>query len=337
MKFLKMKARFLRFAFVLSLCALCFGCQKKEKFFYTTLGDLGVEILDIEPIDESDFIVLGYDKVDHNINESTFLLCHESDGSKWNSSVKMRIMDKYNDVAFADGVVWFCGDNMFLSKSFDTLRTRQRHTKFTWWDEWPSEKTNLKEMYIQNGRPKYMIGTDDLLSGSFYHYAYSDTVYSGSKKKYGLNDMVVYNDDVYVAGYGSILRVTNNGKTETLENIGGENFTHICVGGDYLFACSYSGNIYRSEIGSNSWKKISTLGKKLLFIEANSKGDVIATGESKEILVSTNFGTEWREEKYSDGNKISCVVAVGDNFYIGTEKGVVLKVTHKMLSLNDQE
>ena len=84
--------------------------------------------------------------------------------------------------------------------------------------------------------------------------------------KNGLNDMVVHNGDVYVAGYGSILRVTNNGKTETLENIGGENFTHICVGGDYLFACSYSGNIYCSEIGSNSWKKISTLGKKLLFI-----------------------------------------------------------------------
>ena len=144
--------------------------------------------------------------------------------------------------------------------------------------------------------------------------------------------MVVCGDDVYVAGYGSIFRVS--GGTETLEDIGGENFTHICVGGSYLFACTYSGKIFRSEIGSNNWEKITSLGKNLLFIEANSKGDVVAAGGSREILVSTNYGTDWYEEKYSDGNKISCMKQYGDDFYIGTEKGIVVKITHNQLQIN---
>jgi len=61
---------------------------------------------------------------------------------------------------------------------------------------------------------------------------------------------------------------------------------------------------------------------------------VVAAGGSREMLVSTNYGTDWYEEKYSDGKKISCMKQYGDDFYIGTEKGVVVKITHNQLQIN---
>ncbi len=328
---LKMKLHSIRAAVLFLVCAVCFGCQKKEQLYYTTLGTTPekIDITDISRINDSTFYVIGIDKEDHTY----VYLCRSKNQNSWSFSKRYKSLDRYRCIVFDDkGTTWWCGDKMFLSKSFDTLKTSQRHSKFTYWNEWPSEKTNLRELYVKDGRPYYMIGTDDLLSGSFYTYANSDTVYSSAKKHFGLNDMVVCGDDVYVAGYGSIFRVS--GGAETLEDIGGENFTHICVGGSYLFACTYSGKIFRSEIGSNNWEKITSLGKNLLFIEANSKGDVIAAGGSREILVSTNYGTDWYEEKYSDGNKISCMKQYGDDFYIGTEKGIVVKITHNQLQIN---
>lgn len=323
----------LRFGLLLLVCSLCFGCQKKEQFFYTTVGTTPekIDITDISSINDSTFYVIGIDKEEHTY----VYLCQAKNQNTWSFSKRYKSLDKYRCIVFDNnGVTWWCGDKMFLSKSFDTLKTSQRHSKFTYWNEWPSEKTNLRELCVKDGKPFYMIGTDDLLSGSFYTYANSDSVYNSSKKHFGLNDMVVCGDTVYVAGYGSILRVSDNGNSQELENIGGENFTHICRGGKYLFVSTYSGKIFRSEIGSGSWEKVTSLGKNLLFIEANSYGDVIAAGGSREILISTNYGAEWREEKYSDGNKISCMKQYGDNFYIGHEKGTVLKITHNQLQIN---
>ncbi len=324
----------LRFVLILAVTgAICAGCEKKEKLYFTTLGTISdkVSVIDIAVVDESTFLLLSRDKDD----KSVIYVCTQKNQNTWSFSKRMTIIDQYNDIDFVDGVTWMCGDKMFLTKSFDTLKTRQRHTKFNYWNDWPSEKKNLKELYVLNGRPQYMIGTDDLLTGSFYTYKYADTVYSSSKKHFGLNDMVVCGSDAYVAGYGSIVHVSDNGATETLENIGGENFTHICTAGSYLFTCTYSGDIYRSEIGSNDWRKVCTTGKHLLFIEANKYGDVIATGETKEVLVSQDFGANWEEEKYSDGNKISCVVTIDDTFYLGTSKGVVLKINHGTFAINE--
>lgn len=323
------------FSRVLLFCFACiafFACKKKEQFYYTTLGTTPEKVLisDIDVVNDSTFFVMGTDKEDRSV----VYLCRENGQNKWSFSKQAKLRDKYADIVFDNGTTWLCGDDMFLCKSIDTAKSVARYTKFSYWNEWPSEKTHLRKLYVKDGLPYYMIGSDDLLSGSFYTYQNNDTIYKGSKKHFGLNDMVVCNDDVYVAGYGSILYVTDNGNTESFEDIGGENFTQICQAGSYLFACSYSGNIYRSDVGTHSWEKVASMGKDLLFIEANSLGDVIVAGESKTMLVSTNYGTEWREEKYSDGNKISCLFEHDNTFYIGTEKGVVLKITHSELAIN---
>ncbi|MCQ2959044.1 MAG: hypothetical protein MJ198_02520 [Bacteroidales bacterium] len=323
--------RVFRIIVMLFVCATVVCCKEKDEFYYTTVGTISekIEVKDIVAVDNQSFLLLGADKDD----KSVVYACVEKDNI-WSFSKRYTDAEKYNDIAFSEGTVWLCGENMSLRKSKDTLRSSSIFTKFSYWDEWPSEKKNLLEVYVKNGHPFYMIGTDDLLSGSFYRYCYNDTVYSSSKKKYGLNDMVVCEDVAYVAGYGSVLKVSEKGTLESLEKIGGENFTHICSNNTYLFVSTYSGDIYRSEIGSDLWTKVASCGKKLLFVEANSFGDVIATGESKEILVSTDNGNNWREENFQDGNKISAVVTINDIFYIGTRKSCVLKVNHQALAIH---
>lgn len=325
--------RFYKFLLVSLACVAIFGCTKKDKMSFIPVTTLdNIEIKDIAFIENDLFVVLGRDN-----DKSVIYTLNPTTHSK---SRRLSKNLDYNGLCFDNGELWMCGEDMNIRVSVDTGKTvdENRVPDFTYWKEWPTEKSNLLALYVKDGKPKYAIGKRDMLLGNFYYYNDDERLFhGGSQTQFGINDMVVYNDEVYVAGYGSIMHVTDDGATRTMENIGGENFTSIAIGGNYLFACTYSGKIYRSEIGSNSWKKISREGKKLLFIEADDYGDVIAMGETREVLVSMDFGNEWREEKYEEGRKISCLVKINNEFFAGTEKGTIIKINKESLAVNVED
>ncbi|MBQ3677132.1 MAG: hypothetical protein II926_07195, partial [Bacteroidales bacterium] len=62
-----MKLHSIRAAVLSLVCAVCFGCQKKEQLYYTTLGTTPekIDITDISRINDSTFYVIGIDKEDH--------------------------------------------------------------------------------------------------------------------------------------------------------------------------------------------------------------------------------------------------------------------------------
>ena len=120
-----------------------------------------------------------------------------------------------------------------------------------------------------------------------------------------------------------------------MEDIGDEIFTGITINNTCLLTCAYSGTIYRCDLGSEKWKKMTSRGKKLLHIASNSKGDVVVVGETKDILLSTDYGENWTTVKFKEGNKISCLKVINDDFFIGTEKGTIIKLTHDNVVLNN--
>lgn len=272
------------------------------------------------PVDENTFLILCKDK-----DESSFVYKYNGGAKKMSSSSV-----KFHTIEFSEGTTWLAGDTLAIRSSVDTGKTWKYagNSSFVDWKKnWQSDVSDLICLYVKDDKPAFAIGTDDLFSGNVYW----DNCEKSSQKKFGLNDMIVLHDSAYIAGYGSVIFTNDLGNTQTLEDIGGENFMSICSNDAYIFVCSYSGKIYRTKVGSHSWDKMYANGKKLLFIEANQNGDVVAVGESRNILISNDNGKTWREESYNEGNKISCLKVINNEFYIGTEKGTIIKLTEMSL------
>ena len=325
-----MKTSVLHTFFIGLMCVASIGCQKKEKLYYNPVVSLDkVSIKDIAPIDTNKFLVLGFDTDDHSV----VYLCTKNDDGTYSKSKRWSNRVHFNTIEFVNGTTWLGGDTLAIRSSADTGRNWTKYGDFSDWKEnWPSEISDVRKLYIKNDVPYYAIGTDDLLSGNFYWINPNWGVWASTQLKYGANSMVVYNDSAYVAGYGSILFAAEGGNAQSLEDIGGENFTDITFANtNYLYTCAYSGKIYRSELFSHSWQKTFDQGEQLLHIAADDHGNVVAVGESKTVLISNDNGETWREDSYSEGNKISCMKIIQNEFYIGTEKGTIIKLNNVSL------
>ena len=328
----------MRKIFILFLIAIGFtSCLDDNELMFEPVGTIDkFAIRDIVPISTDTLLVLGQN--DENYTE--VYLC-KTTTSGLNSTKRCRSKIVYNTICFNEGNVWTGGDDMALRRSSDTAKNIPtggdiKYTFTDWRQNWPTELSNLKGLYAKDGQLKYMYGTDDLFTGNFYVYQSDDTVFSSTQTQCGLNDMLVYNDEVYLVGYGNIYHITDNGKTVNFEKIGSENFTGITIVDDkYLFACTYSGKVFRSERGSGEWEKVYNEGKKLLHIQANKYGDVVASGESKDLFVSNDSGNNWRKVHYDEGNKITYMGYIADKIYIGTEKGTIIRLSHDGLSIHD--
>ena len=313
------------------------SCIDDNELMFEPVGTIDkLAIRDIEPIENTDtLLVLGLG----DDNKTELHICKTSNTGlsslrKCGSSQLV-----YNALCYNEGKVWVGGDDMCLRTSpitADNVFDNGKYYFTNWRQNWPADLTNLKGLYAKDGQLTYMYGTDDLFTGNFYVYKNNDTVFLSKQTQCGLNDMLVYDNDVYLAGYGNIFHVTENGQKMDLENVGGENFTGITiVDNKYLFACTYSGKVFRSEVGSGEWVKVYNEGKKLLHIQANKYGDVVASGESKDLFISNDSGNNWRKVHYDEGNKITYMGYIADKIYIGTEKGTIIRLSHDGLSIHD--
>ena len=329
----------MRKIFILFLAVACFtACVEDNKLMFIPVGTIDkLTIRDVVPMnDEKTLLVLGQ----NNENYTEVYLCKQTEkGLEKDKRCRSKIV--YSAICFNEGKVWVGGEDMALRRSSDTAKNIPnggdiKYTFTDWRQNWPAELSNLRGLSAKEGNLHYMYGTDDLFTGNFYWYERDDTVFFSKQTKCGLNDMLVYNNEVYLAGYGNIFHVTENGQKMDLENVGGENFTGITIVDDkFLFACTYSGKVFRSEVGSGEWEKVYNEGKRFLHIQANKYGDVVVSGESKDVVISNDSGNNWRKVHYDEGNKITYMGYIADKIYIGTEKGTIICLSHEGLSIHD--
>ena len=147
------------------------SCQKKDDLLYSTVGSIDkVTILDIEPMgDNYTWMVLGRNDDDHD--KTKLYYCTIASNALSTKSKRCESKITYNDIEYCNDTLWICGNNMKLHYSLDTGRNisvgGDTTFDFSYFDAYPLEKTDLKKLYVKDGKPFYAIGSKDLLDGNF--------------------------------------------------------------------------------------------------------------------------------------------------------------------------
>lgn len=296
------------------------SCNKNEDLYYQPIGYIeGLEVLDIYPLDDTILIVAGKT----NYNEGKIYRYNTLSKTFSGKTFEYTI----HDISANNNGMWACGDSMNILYSTDNGFTWNSWKDFSYF--WTVDRTNLKEIYFRNSLPIYAIGTKNMLNGNLYSANLPQFPLKSKQLQMGVNDMaLVDSTSIYVACYGSILKVTEDGENIITEKIGGENFTGITTAGSQtVLTCTDEGNIYKYESYQDSWGKVLETRKHFKFIQADNYGNVLAIAESSDIYVSNNYGSDWKIKDYKLGKKVSSAVFENNVFYLGTSDGQIIKLT----------
>jgi photosystem II stability/assembly factor-like uncharacterized protein len=316
----------LRFLYCIGiLFTLLSSCSKQPEFNYGVLASIeGLTIQDIAPFDDSLLFVAG------NHSEFRGKIIKYNNITKEYTTLTTNFI--VHDIVVYGNVLWAAGDSMLLYKSVDTGKTWNPYNDFNYF--WSVDKADFKELYVFNNKPWFAIGGKNLLNGNFY-YKNPNTYYPFASKQLqaGVNDMLVIDSSTaYLACYGSILQLTDLGKTKTYEKIGNHNFSGITLADSAtLLACTFEGTIHRKEFSDSSWKEVVHNGIPFRFIAADPFGNAIAIGDDNSIYKSKNSGLTWKIQKYTSGNDISALTYENGIFYIGTNAGIIHAVTKSQM------
>src|SRR5690554_154365 len=251
-------------------------------------------------------------------NDSIFFFVGENDENegiigKYNKNSNDFTQHEYDEIIYGISVssarIWACGENMFLYNSRDNGYSWDRVYNFNLY-LWDVDMSHLKEIYAIGTKPIIAIGTKHMLNGNFYtpnpvpYYPFLS-----NQLQMGTNDMLVVDtNDVYIAGYGSILHVTGTKEEPQYCEVGGENFTGITFAGDNSYAaCTFSGKIVIFNTIDSVWKKEYEGNIKLRHIIGDTYGNILAFGDKRYMLASNDHGDNWTRIKYPNAQDVTCV------------------------------
>jgi len=311
--------------FLLLFSCILVQCTQKEKIIYGALAFIdGVEILDIEPFQDSLLLIAGKNKQNQG-----FLYVYNTKTKKYFASQTTHVM---YDIFLEDTVLWACGDSMSIIKSNDKGLTWNVYNNFNYF--WDADKSHFRKLAIYNNTPIYAIGKKDMLQGNMYITNNSVTYpFKSIQMQTGINDMaIIDSSQVYVAAYGSIIRFTNNGKNKRFEQIGGHNFTSITYSGNKnIISTTFDGSIFTCELTDSVWKKVLNTSIEFKHIASDSYGNAIAIGNSNTIYISNDYGNHWHLEKYAFGKDVTCLTYANNLFYIGCKSGEIHTITRSQI------
>lgn len=317
-----------RFFYFLLIPILLFASCNKNNIDpqYTTFERNfdGITINDIVKYNDSIFFFVG----ENNENEGII--------GKYNKNSNDFTKHEYDEVLYGISIsseaIWVCGANMLLLKSRDDGFSWDPVNSFVYF--WDVDKSHLKEIYAIGNKPIFAIGTKHMLNGNFYnpnptpYYPFQST-----QLQMGINDMLVVDStDIYIAGYGSILHVNGIDEEPRYCDIGGENFTGITIASNSSIAsCTFSGNIFIFNTIDSVWKKEYEGNIKLRHIIGDTYGNILAFGDKRYMLASTDYGDNWTRIRYPDAQDVTCVSFYDNVFYIGTSKGQIMEFERNQL------
>jgi photosystem II stability/assembly factor-like uncharacterized protein len=151
---------------------------------------------------------------------------------------------------------------------------------------------------------------------------------------FGLNDIQLDGDTVFISGYGAILKTTNQGQTWQYLDIKNDNFTAIAYTNTRkLWVCGSGGSIYRSYDAGNSWERLrngNSITKKkyvfrdIIFINDNEGW---AIGDEGLIIQTKDAGDTWTEiEQFTKAGLRSITPMQDGTLLICGEQGGLYKL-----------
>ncbi len=157
-----------------------------------------------------------------------------------------------------------------------------------------------------------------------------------TKKEYafGLNDIQLDGDTVYICGYGALLKTTNQGNDWNYLDIKNDNFTAITyTASKKLWVCGSGGSIYRSYDAGNNWERLrngNSITKKkyalrdIMFINDNEGW---AVGDEGLVIHTKDAGNNWAEmESFTKAGLKSITQLPDGQLLICGDEGSLFKV-----------
>lgn len=133
---------------------------------------------------------------------------------------------------------------------------------------------------------------------------------------YQLNRIKMADEETgYIAGYGIVQKTTDGGKTWTILNVSGDNFTGLDVHSPTdVWICGYAGSIYHTTDGGKSWKSlrngndINVPDFHLYDIYFRDDVNGWAVGENGIVLHTDDGGNHWMEYDNFTHNALRSIV-----------------------------
>jgi len=121
--------------------------------------------------------------------------------------------------------------------------------------------------------------------------------------KFEVNDIQMLPDGTgYVAGFGTVLKTTDDGNTWERQEVGSDNFKGIhAVTGKEAWTCGYNGSIYHTTNGGEDWERKRNGNRldlpryhleSILFLDALNG---YAVGEEGAVIYTDDGGDHWSE------------------------------------------
>ena len=134
----------------------------------------------------------------------------------------------------------------------------------------------------------------------------------------------------YLVGeYGPVMRTTNGGSTWTSQSIASANRLEdiLFLGSSKGIVVGRGGTMFQSANAGGTWSRRSGFTNDLKNIESNTSGHVYLVGENTSFFESKDSCQSWNAISTGIAGDYSSIYAIGNNFLIAGEAGVVIQST----------
>jgi len=152
---------------------------------------------------------------------------------------------------------------------------------------------------------------------------------------YELNDLEMIDGKTgFLAGYGTISKTEDSGKTWQMLDVENDNFTSVHVfEKEEIWTSGYNGSIFRSSDGGNNWERMrngNDLTKpkyRLLDIVFQDTQHGYAVGEDGLIIYTDDGGNHWLQmENFTSSTFRSVIVTSDGNLLVCGDNGSLYKL-----------
>ncbi|MBK8806412.1 MAG: hypothetical protein IPO21_07135 [Bacteroidales bacterium] len=257
-------------------------------------------------------------------------------GETWD--LQFECTDKLRKLYMDDSSnIYAVGDSLCIIKSTDFGNTWQHSFTAAAQSFWFWDRSNLRGLCKAPWGELIAVGRKQSSFGLIYHDGKENDYLTPLQVGFSMNDIIVHNNEVVVAGYGALFTVDSLFEFDYLP-INDDNFVDLFAIDNSIYACGYNGGIYKIEDGDYlSQKKVNKIvsfsREHFLSICFADTMNGICCGERGVVYATSDGGNAWKSIELADKQSLRSVVSANSYFLIGSENGIIYRYPVKNVSL----
>ncbi len=152
---------------------------------------------------------------------------------------------------------------------------------------------------------------------------------------FGLNNIYMTSQSTgYVIGYGTVMKTTDRGNTWNFQDVNGDNFNAMDIHGDEIWMCGYTGSIFHTTDGGNSWQRLRngndiTLPRYYLMdIVFKDELNGWAVCDNGKMIHTDDGGNHWEEyNQFTTASLRSIALCPNGDLLAAGDNGAIYRIT----------